>query len=230
MSNSSKPTKTVQYMTKDGIRERNAKTDGIKGRSNRIAIENRRKCIQAIFNEYDKITKSDLMLKMKENSKSYGFTMPSSPATISNDLTALGLKVDRVATIPKEKPDELVVFEELGKIIKDLIRQIRVTYLDEEHILYLYSSDKKNDFKDYESFFKPMKKITNRTKRNTGLKSRSLHIFIVLNKKNMEDYIGEVFTNECEWILYTSSHVKCVEIVTTLGKTHMLMKRIYSLL
>ena len=230
MNNSSKPLKTVQYMTKDGIRERNAKTDGIKGRSNRIAIENRRKCIQAIFNEYDKITKSDLMLKMKENSKSYGFSMPSSPTTISNDLTALGLKVDRVATIPKEEPDELVAFEELGKKIKDMIRQIRVACMDEEHILYQYSNDKKNDFKDYESFFKPMRKIVNTKKKTAGLKSRSLHIFIVLNQKSMEDYIGEVFTSECEWVLYTSSHVKCVEIVTTLGKTHMLMKRIYSLL
>ena len=221
--------KTVEYMTKNGIRERNAKTNGVRGRSDSKSIKARRKCIQDIFNEYEQITKTDLMMRMDDEARSYGFKMPSSPTTVSNDLTALGLKVHR-NTIPKEKPDELVVFKELGGKIRNEIRQIRVSCMETERILYMYSSDKKNDFKDFDSFYKPVRTLVNERKKRDGLKSKSLHIFVILNKKGMENYIGEVFTDECGWVLYAATHIKCVEIVSTLGKVHLLMERIYALL
>ena len=221
--------KTVTYMTKNGVRERNTKTNGIKGRSSHLSIEARRRCIQDIFKDYEKITKSDLMLRMSEEARDYGFKMPSSPTTISNDLIALGLKVHK-DTIPKEKSDELTVFVNLGKKIKEEIRQIRIACMDTERILYMQSSGKKNDFKDFNSFFKPVKSLVKDRKEKDGLKAKSLHIYIILNKKGLENRIGDVFAEECEWVLYTSAHIKCVEIVSSLGKIHLLMKHVYSLL
>lgn len=225
----------IEVIMSDGrVTERLPKKNGKKGSEARGDIQNRRRCIKDIYSKYESITISDLMSEMKDHAKEYNFKMVSSRSTINDDLSVLGLQGKGRVTKEKEPDDTdatYIPFRDLERIVYKDIRQIRFSCMDTERILFSASSENRSNIDSFQTFYKPIKSFLKERKKNDKPDdARLLHIYIILKNTGLEDYIGNIFLDNCSFILYTTSHCRCIELITSLGKVWNLLHRVYCLI
>lgn len=120
---------------------------------------------------------------------------------------------------------QYTAFDKLGLILQDKIQQIRFTTIKDNDLVLFRGKPISR-----QTFMKNVKIVT--TERDNGNldKHALVHLFIILTERGLEQYICDVFVNESDYILYTSVHDYCAEIVFELSKLQASANRAYHLI
>lgn len=162
------------------------------------------------------ISRSQFYKEYKEALTQKGIEIPSD-RVIRTYVKELGILFSNQTSVATNYE----IYDELGILLCDKIRQIRFSTSGHEHILY------NGKVISRKTFMKHIKEVTEARDDGTLDKHSLVHLMIILTARGLEQYICDTFDNNCDFVLFTSAHNYCAELIFEVRKLQSMANRAY---